>query len=77
MSISYTYSPGEMAYAFKTIPVNLTLSETQTDIIFVFLVFILWMLTYFKSVSESIRCSNETVWSLSRALPPVICNTAH
>lgn len=41
MSISYTHSPGEMGYAFKTIPVNLALSETQTDIIFVFLAFTL------------------------------------
>lgn len=53
----------EKCYAFKTIPVNLTLNETQTDLIFISLVFILWVLTYFKPVSESTRCSNGAVRS--------------
>lgn len=35
------HSPGGMGYAFKTLPVNLTLNETQTGMIFVSLVSIL------------------------------------
>ena len=57
------HPPGEMGYAFQILPVNLTLNETQTDVIFVSLVSIFWVLTHFKSVSESIRCSNALVWS--------------